>query len=47
MKINWSDILDITECLFGKYDNFNLLTVSFTDMHSSIIEIDNYVGQCD
>jgi len=79
--MNWSDIQDIAECLFGKYDNFNLLeqtsyksahdfpkntlffcifsfqrnstnvklalTISFTYLHFSIMEIANLVGQRD
>jgi FeS assembly protein IscX len=42
--MDWSNIEDIAIELFEKYPETDPLTVRFTDMHQSIIELHGFTG---
>ena len=45
MALNWSNVREIGELLFEKYDTLNPLTVRFTDMHKWILDLEDFEGK--
>ena len=45
MGMTWTDVEDIGEALFEKYDTLNPLTVRFTDMHKWILDLEDFEGK--
>lgn len=43
--MQWTDILDIAIALDEKYPNFNVLTISFTDLRSKVLQLEGFEGQ--
>lgn len=42
--MQWTDILDIAIALDEKYPKFNVLTISFTDLRSKVLQIEGFQG---
>jgi len=45
--VNWYDARDIGEKLFEQYDTLNPLTVRFTDLHKSVLNLEGFEGKPD
>lgn len=43
--MTWQDYREIGELLFEKHGSLNPLTVRFTDMHQSILELEGFEGK--
>lgn len=42
--MQWTDILDVAIALNEKHPSFNVLTISFTDLRSKVLQLKGFAG---
>ncbi len=44
MALTWTDIQQLGEMLFERYDTLDPLTVRFTDLHKWVMDLEDFEG---